>query len=192
MLQCTNYNTTFVHRGFSFESALLDAILLLAEEAAETVLVGGVDETTEASHAILERFGLYRRAVAGEGAAFFLLSNRSSGKDRAQLEGLHTFYKPASAVVIENNIRGFLADRSLTLEDIGLVISGTDTQLVTRIFPGKDHIDFKELCGEYPTASSFALGLAAGLLEKEKTPKRILIYNQHLQIHHSLMLVSTC
>lgn len=192
MLQCTNYNNTFVHRGFSFESALLDAILLLEEDAAETVLVGGVDETTEASHAILERFGLYRHAVAGEGAAFFLLSNGPSGKDRAQLEGLHTFYKPASVAVIENNIRGFLVDHSLKIEDVDLVLAGTETQLIESIFPGKEYMNFKKLCGEYPTASSFALGLAAGMLAKEKTRKRILIYNHHLHIHHSLMLVSTC
>ena len=29
MLQCNNYNNAFVHRGFSFESALLDAMLLI-------------------------------------------------------------------------------------------------------------------------------------------------------------------
>ena len=31
MLQCNNYNNAFVHRGFSFESALLDGMLLLKE-----------------------------------------------------------------------------------------------------------------------------------------------------------------
>ena len=29
MLQCNNYNNTFVHRGFSFESALLDGMMLM-------------------------------------------------------------------------------------------------------------------------------------------------------------------
>ena len=28
MLKCHNYNNTFVHRGFSFENALLDAIII--------------------------------------------------------------------------------------------------------------------------------------------------------------------
>jgi 3-oxoacyl-[acyl-carrier-protein] synthase II len=192
MLQCTHYNNTFVHRGFSFESALLDASMLLEEEAAETVLVGGVDETTEASHAILERFGLFRRAVAGEGAAFFLLSNRPSGKHLAQLEGFHTFYKPASAAVIENNIHNFLAARSLTMDSVDLVLSGAGGPRQNKFFKGKKTIWFKKLCGEYPTASSFALGLAAGMLTTEENVKRILIYNDHLNIHHSLMLVSTC
>src|ERR1700744_631258 len=41
ILQCTRYNNTFVHRGFSFENALLDSILLLREGEASTVLTGG-------------------------------------------------------------------------------------------------------------------------------------------------------
>lgn len=86
MLHCKGYNNVFVHRGFSFESALLDAMLLLKEQEANNVLVGAVDEITDISHAILSRFGLYKRGmvsnfnlfsgsgkgtIAGEGAAFF-------------------------------------------------------------------------------------------------------------------------
>ena len=46
MLRCNGYNNVFVHRGFSVESALMDAMLLLAEEEATNVLVGGLDEIT--------------------------------------------------------------------------------------------------------------------------------------------------
>src|SRR5260221_5917387 len=185
MLQCTGYNNTFVHRGFSFESALLDGMLLLQESAARTVLVGGLDEITEASHSILERFGLYNHgAVAGEGAAFFLLTAEPSGKDYAVLEGLATFYKPATTDDMDANIRRFLSGHSLTREDIDLVLTDAD---------------FKQLGGEYPTASAFALALAAGMVSTSGTanagnagPKRVLIHNNYLNIHHSLMLVSKC
>ncbi len=106
MLKCHNYNNTFVHRGFSFESALLDAITLVNDGEANDVLVGGVDEITNASHTILSRFGLYRNepvsntqifenpgkgTIDGEGASFFLLSKQSSAKDYAQLKGLLQF-----------------------------------------------------------------------------------------------------
>lgn len=70
MLQCHAYNNTFVHRGFSFESAVLDAQMLLEEGQATNVLVGGVDEITDTSHQILERFGLFKGAMDGEGAVF--------------------------------------------------------------------------------------------------------------------------
>jgi len=194
MLQCTNYNNTFVHRGFSFESALLDAMMLLWEGAATTVLAGSVDEITDSSHAILERFGLYRRRfppIAGEGAAFFLLAGEPTDNDYAQLEGLHTFYRPHSIGEVEDQIRDFLSARSLTMEDIDLVLSGGHP--TAPIFKDKECIGFKHGSGEYPTASSFALAYAASILRAEKTiHKRILIYNHYLDIHHSLMLVSKC
>lgn len=174
LLQCTGYNNTFVHRGFSFESALLDGMMLLQEGAAQKVLVGGVDEITAASHAILERFGLYKHgAIAGEGATFFLLTAEPSGKDYAVLEGLATFYKPATTADMEANIRRFLSVHSLTRQDIDLVLTGAG---------------FKHLCGDYPTASAFALALAAGMAG----PKKILIHNNYLNIHHSLMLLTKC
>src|SRR5882724_1279182 len=86
ILKCHHYNNTFVHRGFSFESALLDAMMLLNENHYTNVLAGAVDEITDNSHAILTRFGLYKQkpvsnfnlvqsnskgTMAGEGAAFF-------------------------------------------------------------------------------------------------------------------------
>ena len=192
MLQCTGYNNTFVHRGFSFESALLDAVMLIQEGEAKTVLAGGLDEITDASHAILERFGLYKNGAAdGEGATFFLLTAEPSGKDHAILEGLDTFYKPATKADIENKIDRFLSAYSLKKEDIDVVLTGAD---------------YNPLCGEYPTASAFALAMAAGALSEAATgngaeigtgaatgkPKRILIHNNYLNIHHSLMLVTKC
>lgn len=98
MLQCNNYNNAFVHRGFSFESALLDARMLLNEKAAFNVLVGAVDEITNISHNILNRLGLYKQeqvnnlnlyesgtkgTIAGEGASFFLLSSEPAPTDYA-------------------------------------------------------------------------------------------------------------
>ena len=126
MLQCNNYNNAFVHRGFSFESALLDGMLLLKENEASNVLVGAIDEITNFSHAILNRMGLYKQGtvsnlevfntrskgtIAGEGAAFFLLANDPSSTDYAKLDALKTFYKPAGITEIEDQIIAFIAGR---------------------------------------------------------------------------------
>lgn len=77
-LLCKNhcYNMTYTHRGRSFESALLDAKLLLDAGEAHNVLLGAFDETTPTQHKIMERMGLWRRVQAGEGAYFFVLSDR--------------------------------------------------------------------------------------------------------------------
>ena len=229
MLQCNNYNNAFVHRGFSFESALMDAMMLLKENAAQNVLVGAVDEITTISHTILNRMGLYKQGnvsnlevfktkskgtIAGEGATFFLLANESSATDYAKLDGLATIYKPGSIKEIEQQILSFLQNQSVSLNDIDLIITGRNGdigsdkifgQLQNTIFENKNSVDYKNLCGEYPTATGFALWLAANIIKmgsippvlnftgsKENMPKRILIYDHYQNIHHSLLLVSAC
>lgn len=229
MLHCHNYNNTFVHRGFSFESALLDAVMLLNENAASHVLAGGVDEITDTSHKILTRFGLHKRedvsnenlyspgskgTITGEGAAFFLLSNQPNENNYAELCALKTFYKPGSTKDAEKEIISFLEEHSTRLDDIDLIITGRNGDvhkdevfdfLKRSLFKNKTTVNYKHLCGEYPTAASFALWLAAKIIQTNTVPlfvtqgtmvqkniKKILIYNHYQNIHHSLLLISAC
>ncbi|MEO6718783.1 MAG: beta-ketoacyl synthase chain length factor [Ferruginibacter sp.] len=229
MLHCNGYNNVFVHRNFSFENALFDGMMLLQEGVATNVLVGGLDETTNASHAILSRFGLYRQkpvsnfdlykerskgTIAGEGAAFFLLTCEASPSDLAQLNGLTTFYKPKDLEETLNNIKAFLSEQSITTADVDLLITGRNgdlkndavyDELEKSIFKQIDSINYKHLCGEYPTSASFALWLGVNLLRSQQMPailnftkpsqkkiKRILIYNHSHNTHHSLLLISAC
>ena len=74
------YNMTYVHRGLSFESALLDAMMKIGE-GSENILVGAIDEMTETCYTIQQRLGMLKGIAAGEGAQFFLLS-REAGEDR--------------------------------------------------------------------------------------------------------------
>ncbi len=171
MLKCHGYNNTFVHRGFSFESALLDASFLLQEKEATHVLVGGIDEITDTSHAILSRFGLYKRFPAGEGAAFFLMSGVPGAGAYAKLDGLATFYKPKDSAAIERHIDSFLTRNSTGLKDIDLIITGDN------VFSDCASISYKHLCGEYPTSTSFALWLAAQILRSGHLPSH---FSSHL------------
>lgn len=228
LLKCHNYNNTFVHRGFSFESAMLDAITLIKEQQAANALVGGIDELTNTSFSLLSRFGLYKKdiadntalyngnskgTIAGEGAAFFLLAAQPSGNDYAQLNGIYTFYKPVGIAEVEKNINDFLSAHAVRMEDIDLVITGHNgnmqddsvyEQLAQTTFKGKASARFKHLCGEYPTATAFALWLAANMLKTGLLPscvvanpvtiqpRRILIYNHYQNSHHALYLLSAC
>lgn len=229
LLHCNNYNNAFVHRGFSFESALLDGIMLLKEKDAANVLVGAIDEITNTSHTILNRLGLYKQGlvsnfdiyktkskgtIAGEGAAFFLVASEPSAADYAKLDGLHTFYKPEGIIDIEKQISSFLERQAVNINDIDLVITGKNgdaasdevyDQLAETTFSNKDIINYKYLCGEYPTAASFAMWLAATTIKAGKLPSalsstivpekkinKILIYNHNQGIHHSLSLLSAC
>jgi 3-oxoacyl-(acyl-carrier-protein) synthase len=194
LLKCNGYNNTFVHRGFSFESALLDAMMLLEEKTAENVLVGGIDEITEFSFDITSRFGLFKRkissnldlfnnsskgTIAGEGAAFFLLNNEPSEHNYAKLEGVHTFYKPSDTSEVVHNIQSFLTEHSLSMNDIDLVLCGRNgdsrsdkiyDHLNNVIFGQTTIVHYKHLCGEYPTSTGFALWLAAGIVKNGSMP----------------------
>ena len=229
MLKCHNYNNTFVHKGISFESALLDAIMLLKEGDANEILVGGTEEMTDTAFKILTRLGLYKRwplsnfdlyktrskgTIGGEGAVFFLLTDKPSTENLAELVGTKTFYKPKSNADIENQIKAFLAKHELSIEDIDLIITGKNGDLRNdsvyenldlSLFANSSKVYYKHLCGEYPTSVSFALWLASNIIKrgevpatvadgeiKNLSPKKVLIYNHYQNSYHSLMLLSAC
>src|SRR3954470_24014998 len=52
LLQCQGYNQTYAHGAFSFESALLDAVMQANDFADKNILLGGIDEITDISHSI--------------------------------------------------------------------------------------------------------------------------------------------
>ncbi|MFI5161494.1 MAG: beta-ketoacyl synthase chain length factor [Sphingobacteriales bacterium] len=223
MLKCHAYNNTFVHKGISFESALFDAIMLLKEGDADNILVGGTEEMVDTSFKVLTRLGLYRRwpvsnlelfateskgTIGGEGSVFFLLTDKPSAENHAELTAIKTLYKPAN---IEESINAFLQENGLNMDDIDLVISGKNgdvrndavyKNLSSSLFKNTALANYKHLCGEYPVSSSFALWLASNILDKgivpeivwekkmSSIPKRILIYNHYQNKYHSLMLLA--
>ena len=198
LLHIHAYNVTYVHRGLSFESALLDGMMKIWE-GNETVLVGAVDELTASSRLIQQRLGLLTDTIPGEGAQFFLLSSHKSEETFAQIKGVETFIHEASTQEVEERINSFLSQNELNNSDINRLITGRNgnTQrdliydhLEKRLFPHAKHGTFKEQCGEFQTATSYAVRMAAGALKEESQQVRnILIYNQYQGINHSLILL---
>jgi hypothetical protein len=121
-------------------------------------------------------------------------------------------YKPNSKAQLEAFIQRFIQTNALELSDIDLVIMGNNgdpdfdmvyEDLESGLLKTNPTGKFKHLCGEYDTASSFALWIAAGIIRNQQVPvsisqhplkgktiKHILIYNHFRNINHSLMLVS--
>ena len=229
LIKCNHYNNTFVSGGASFENALLDAIMLLAENNTANVLVGGMDEITDMSHTVLSRMGLYKRqpvsninlyntnskgTLNGEGAAFFLLKNTPSDNNLACIDAVSTFYKPADVAAVEQYIGSFLKSQAIDYTDIDLLIMGNNgdlkndeiyAQLQQSVFNGISSINYKHLCGEYPTSTAFATWLGANIIKNNSVPtvldhqdipgnklKKVLIYNHYQNIYHSLILLSSC
>jgi 3-oxoacyl-(acyl-carrier-protein) synthase len=193
LLKCHNYNFTYVHRGFSFESALLDSFIRINSGESGTVLLGGMDEMTPNTFTILQRLGQYKQkpvnnsellkdhtrgAVAGEGSAFFLLSSKPGMRNYAKIDALDTFYKPEQDK-IPAHISEFLERSGKHIEEIDLVLLGMNGDHAndrvyedagTILFQNKPRAWFKHLCGEYQTASAFGLWLAARILENGNVP----------------------
>lgn len=197
LLKIRAYNVTYVHRGLSFESALLDGIMSIAE-GKKNVLAGAMDEITPTGFLIQQRLGLFKGTTAGEGAQFFLLSSQKDKRTFAELKGVDTFIAHKTSQEIIERIHQFLKSHNLKTEDIDWFISGksgqeaTDliyTELENCLFTHAKHSGFKEQCGEYQTASSYALWMTAKAMKEEASTHYALIYNQYQGINHSLILI---
>lgn len=165
-----SYNNTYVHRAFSLESALLDAALLFQEGEVSTALVGAIDEMTPALQTILGRFGGWKQYKPGEGAAFFLLSDKQTQDGCGQLLDMDLFSGEYPEKEVIARMKEFLHKNS---EDEALVL-----------YPD----DYKSYCGEYPTAMSFALWYACNRLQEPDYSRSVLLYN-HFLGNHSFILI---
>lgn len=192
------YNMTYVHRGLSFESALLDGMLKIWE-GNTNVLVGAIDEITPNSYLIQKRLGLLKKIRAGEGAQFFLLGKNPTDSTLAELVGISTFAHIDSTEEVINRIYHFLQQHQLTIKQIDWLVTGKNghlkgdaiyTAIEEKLFPKAEHSTFKFECGEYPTASSYAVWKVAKILEETTcSEKTVLIYNHYNSIDHSLILI---
>lgn len=192
-----SYNMTYVHRAFSFESALLDAALLFAEEEANTVLAGAFDEMTDEHFAVKKQWGYWKDemvnsldllrseskgTIAGEGAAFFILGRTRPEGTAIKIAAVQTMYSPSEEKV-QASIQQLLVDNDLGLDDIDLFLSGEngDSQYsgayrqVSGLFDQGKVAYFKHLCGEYDTAMAFVTWLGIQVLKTQDIP----YYIQH-------------
>jgi hypothetical protein len=224
---CRGYNSTYVHRSLSFESALIDALLLLEEGTAHSVLAGGIDETTDTSFTIMERLGHFKKeedlraasfyggtgsgSVAGEGSVFFTLSANPSPGSYARLTAVETCSFSGTEIATQ------VARRMLEQHDIEtpfLLVSGMNGDPST----DKRHHDFaraldqadrffryKHWSGEYATSTAFGVWMAAQILRNGSIPgawkqsgnpddpvRSVLIHNNSVEAHHSLILLTAC
>ncbi|MDQ5984731.1 MAG: hypothetical protein CSYNP_00427 [Syntrophus sp. SKADARSKE-3] len=185
VVKCRGYNTTYAGRGFAFETALNDAMMLLSEKEAGDVLVGSFDEVSPVQHAEYVRLGFFKRekvsnryllksettgTIQGEGTAFFLLSGMPSTRNLCRLTAMRMLYKPVDETALIEAMKDFLRKNGLTPGDIDVFVNGIsgdacrDTwnlALERAYFGHAVPVHFKHLTGEYATASSFALWLSA-------------------------------
>lgn len=192
-----NYNLTYVNRGFSFESALLDSLMLINEGEVKNLLLGGIDEITGESWLISTKNNMYKveplnnlkllndtqtGGLSGEGANFFVLSNQKEIDSYARISGIDTFYKPKNNDEVHEKISNFIKKHKIDLKEIDLVILGYNgypildtvySEIENRLFKNHSTAYFKHLSGEYDTAASFAVWLGAKVIKTGIVPEVI-------------------
>ena len=193
MLNCNQYNNTFVHGPFSFESALLDSMMWLAEKPGGKVLTGGVDEITKKHFEMMDTLGWWKKeqvnslelfrqkspgTIAGEGAAFFVLGGKPTEKAYARVDGLATFIAEGGTDALYRHAGEFLEKHGVKDPGPDLVLLGTNGD--SRYDDIYDQMSgkfgwnisgcYKHLCGDHMVSTSFALWLAARILKGQKAP----------------------
>jgi len=216
-LGCHEYNMTYVHRGLSFETALLDAQLMMQAGELNNALVGGFDEMTDNHILLLQQTEMYQpgAAVAGQASGFFALETIKRDNSYAELIELDSIYNPDDAFQeIGSKMSALKRKYPITDENTVVIMGYNGVQketfvyngIMNSIFPTNMVTHFKHLCGEFYTASAFAFWMAAQMLKKQiipdvvhynyqKVPGKIeyvLIYNQFQEKEHSIILLKKC
>ncbi|MGH1337859.1 MAG: beta-ketoacyl synthase chain length factor [Aureispira sp.] len=191
LLQGNNgYNMTYVQGKVSFELALIDALTLLEQSPAQTILVNGLDELTSHLKIMLERLRCAQPTQPmGEGASCFILSKKVAKKSLARLVGSSSAYLPKEQTST-TTWDMLLKQANCAPSAIDLLLCGQAlSQEASSIFKQAKHCSYVPLCGNYPTNSAFAMSIGVALLQgntriqqalglDSSIPKQLAIYNQ--------------
>ncbi|WP_018345139.1 beta-ketoacyl synthase chain length factor [Cytophaga aurantiaca] len=187
MINCYNSNYTYSNRYFSFESSLLDGILMLEDRSCKHVLVNAADEVIPSVHSILKRMQLWDRreciqqqasmpVTIGEGAMSMMISSEKKDTSLAQIKAYKLLYTLPAESSIEGQIKSFLEEAALSVSDIDVILLGMNGDAsndcyytpVQSLFTESTQLVYKHLFGESFTASSFAYWLSAQIIRTKK------------------------
>ncbi|MBT3208321.1 MAG: 3-oxoacyl-ACP synthase [Bacteroidetes bacterium] len=194
LLTCKNYNFTFSQQAASFETALIDAFLMLQEKNESNILLGGLDEITETSYSLMEKVGCTKVPVddifttktkgyiPGEGAGFFTLSNIVSEKNIACLKGVSVFNNDNNGNLLED-LQALFSKNNVSIADIDVLISGMNGDFyedrnyssIQKVFQTSIHLAYKHLIGEFDTASCFAMYIGTKIFQSQIIPEALKI-----------------
>jgi len=207
------YNQTYVNRGTSLELSLFDTQMFLNETNEKSyVLAGCFDEITPDYIKVKQKVGYWKQpspnslyllnnsatpgTIAGEGAAFFTLSNNSDNAI-CSLQSLQML-QDAGVDEVRDAVNTTLSQSSLSLNDIDVIICGMNGDIRQQavydaiIAGSPSHTTiaaFKHLCGEYDTSSGFAVWMATEFFSTQQVPDILLLKKgNHANIKNVLIV----
>jgi hypothetical protein len=186
------YNITHVHRGLSFETALLDAVMMLKTNRNASYLVGAVDEVSSYNYNLERLGGWYKNekvsgsdlyeiksngSIAGEGAAMFVMNNEKEGS-LFSVKAIHMLHTN-DAAELKSQLEIFIGkngnpDAMLSGENGDDRLKNFYDAAEYLIKPGTLKLRFKHYTGEHPTSNALGLWLAGKFLETGKIPSHFI------------------
>lgn len=174
-------NYTYSQKEMSFETGLIDAMMMLEEGEAKNVLLGGFDELTPLSLNLWKQMGCLAEkeldkngmkkasgsgVILGEGAGFFVLSAKEGNSHSSELVDIE-IHRTAT-FDCNRLLKEFLAKHNLHSSDINLLLLGLDgtpntknlVSLLNSDFENSIVAAFKHCSGSFDTDTSFALWMA--------------------------------
>ncbi|RLD67498.1 MAG: hypothetical protein DRI84_02270 [Bacteroidetes bacterium] len=179
--QSKGQNFTFSHTEFNFEHALLDSMIRMQEGEVSNVLLGGVDELTEETSLIKSKMLMENQ---GEGSTFFVLSTKETNQYYARIKAISFAYELDGESDLNQAINEFLREESLKIDNLDVLVSDVD---LSSSLATKKQIVYKKFCGDYMTAASFGMGLAA--LEVKSNGGNALLINKNKNHSFSFVLL---
>lgn len=226
MSKVTGYNATHVNKGLAFEGALIDAFLLFEEEKAESLLLGSIEEISDYNYNIDMLAGSWKKeettsetllksgtpgTVCGEASVMFVVEAEKSGNCLAEIVDVDQI-SYADEFKLKEKLIHFLAKNEVKFSEIDTLILGYSGDsrsdhwynwLHETLFPESAVYNYKNLVGDFPTATAFAVWMGVHILNGKKMPhetlltkkknsksEKILIYNHHKEIQHGFILMS--
>jgi 3-oxoacyl-(acyl-carrier-protein) synthase len=208
--KCKGYNVLYAHKTTSFESALLDASLLMKEEARK-ILVGGFDEITQENYELKKKVGLFKTesctnldikksktsgCIPGEGTTYFMISNEESINNYAQIKLVNFTHRLKDITQVKEWISKTLYKSELKAEDIDNLIVGVNGDingdkiyydLIDQMFNSSNSLYFKHLCGEYDSATAFGMWLSAKMLKSNLLADSLILHNNNKPLRNILI-----
>ena len=185
--KCHAYNSTYAHKGISFECALQDAFLQLRRGVANSALIGAHDEMTLNYFNLLNKagyFGKPKQTFASETAVAMMLSAEKSEKTLCEVVDIGKVYtggKKLEKIEITE----------LERKDIDYIMVGvngnSETDKIyfencTKLFPHIPLLQYKNIFGEHYTVPALGVYAAAICLQRGKIPEHLKITNNELDI----------
>jgi 3-oxoacyl-(acyl-carrier-protein) synthase len=209
-LQCKGYNFTYVNGAVSFETALLDAKMQLENEEANSILVGGIDETAQHTLDLYKLTNVIKSEgdkpysvlnsnskgiVFSEGASFFVLENVKKQSSYASIAAV-SIVNVMDSDEVQKYIEAFLTSNNLKVSDIDAVVLGNNGDsefdnyyaVADTLFSNTPQAFYKHLSGEYNTASSFGCWMAAHILKNQQIPEVVSMNSIQKDSYETILL----